>query len=151
MENASKALLMAASVLIGTIILTMAVYLYASFSGSAQEIGKQMEEGQVQQFNNKFTSYVDKSGTLTIYDVVTVANLAKDNNGYYGLTEPNDNNFYIQVNCNGIGDKLERMSNLDNLLYSQKDSYSQLYRYNCEVKYNSNTGRVNIVNFTRSN
>ena len=45
MENASKALLMAASVLVGVVILSLAVYLYISFSGSANEIGKQMEEG----------------------------------------------------------------------------------------------------------
>ncbi len=102
MENASKALLMAASVLVGVVILSLAVYLYISFSGSANEIGKQMEEGQLQQFNNQFTSYVDKKDTLTIYDVVTVANLARDNNNYYQLTSPTDNNFYIQVNCEGI-------------------------------------------------
>ena len=67
MENASKALIMAASVLIGVVISSLAVDLFSSFSGSANEIAGQIEEGQLQQFNNQFTSYEDKKDDLTIF------------------------------------------------------------------------------------
>lgn len=140
MENASKALLMAASVLIGVIILSLAIYLYVSFGGSVQEMGEQMEEGQLQQFNNKFTSYVDKE-TLTIYDVVTVANLAKDNNAYYELEGPEPNNFYIQVYCDGYGNIEDK--DLEDMLSEDENNYS------CTVSYNSNTGRVNKITFNK--
>ena len=40
MENASKALLMAAEVLIGLLILSLAVYLFADFGSTSAEINK---------------------------------------------------------------------------------------------------------------
>ncbi len=160
MENASKALIMAASVLIGVVILSLATYLYLSFSSSANEVQKQMEEGQLQQFNNKFTSYEDKKENLTIYDVITVTNLAIENNKYYGLSEFSNNNFYITVKLNN--EELQKKSE-DSLSKFLKDYESNLTKgtdaitgatvtklktYNCKVSFNSNTGRVNLVVFT---
>lgn len=143
MENASKALLMAASVLIGTIILSLAVYLYISFTGSANKMGKQMEEGQLQQFNNKFTSYVDKKN-LTIYDVVTVANMAKDNNAYYDLNAKTENNFYIQVSCDNVNIESKTEQELEKMLEDNNG-----IKYTCTVEYSPNTGRVNIIEFKK--
>ena len=57
MENASKALIMAAGVLIGMLILSLAVYLYIDFGTSAAQINSQITEQQIAQFNSKFTSY----------------------------------------------------------------------------------------------
>ena len=147
MENASKALLMAASVLIGTIILSLAAYLYISFSSSANEMGKQMEEGQLQQFNNRFTSYVDKED-LTIYDVVTVANLARDNNRYYGLSTPEDNNYYIQVICKELSNiSIETKADADLKGYLEANDTNN---YTCSVEYNQNTGRINKITFNKN-
>lgn len=86
MENASKALIMAAGVLIGILIISLAVYLFVDFGSTSAEINAQNAEKQINQFNSKFTSYADKE--LTIYDVITVVNYAKENNEYYeGLVE----------------------------------------------------------------
>lgn len=86
MENASKALLMAAGVLIGVLILTLAVYLFATFGATSAELHKQQATDRLNQFNSQFTSYEEKNEDgLTIYDFITVANLATENNNYYDL------------------------------------------------------------------
>lgn len=99
MENASKALIMAAGVLIGILIISLAVYLFVSFGSTSAEIHKQNDEQQIEQFNSQFTSYEGKK--CTIYDVVTVANLATENNKYYDFekrtTKTIGNDNYISV------------------------------------------------------
>lgn len=84
MENASKALIMAAGVLIGVLIISLAVYLFADFGSTSAEINKQNEQQKIVQFNSQFTSYEDEEGkTWTIYDVITVTGYARENNEYY--------------------------------------------------------------------
>lgn len=82
MENASKALLMAAGVLIGIMVLSLAVYLFVTFGSTSAQMHQQKEQDQLNQFNSQFTSYEGKED-ITIYDIVTVANLATENNKYY--------------------------------------------------------------------
>lgn len=90
MENASKALLMAAGVLIGVLILTLAVYLFATFGATSAELHKQQATNRLNEFNSQFTSYEEKNEDgLTIYDFITVANLATENNKYYDLEYKN--------------------------------------------------------------
>lgn len=90
MENASKALLMAASVLIGLLILSLAVYLFISFGSTSAELHKQQEAQRLEQFNAQFSSYEAKEGGITIYEVVTLANLATESNIYYELEKRNE-------------------------------------------------------------
>lgn len=102
MENASKALIMAAGVLIGIILLSLMVYMFTNFAMTSAEIHKENEQNQLNQFNSQFTSYVGKEG-LTIYDVVSVANLATESNIYYeypqqqGISNIPKDNSYISV------------------------------------------------------
>ena len=56
MENASKALLMAAGVLIGILILSLGVYLFVSFSQHASQTYDQIKEDQINQFNSEFVA-----------------------------------------------------------------------------------------------
>ena len=55
MENASKALLMAAGVLIGILILSLAVFLFANFGSASAEINRQNEIKRINEFNAQFT------------------------------------------------------------------------------------------------
>lgn len=101
MENASKALLMAASVLIGLLIISLAVYLFITFGTQSAQMHRQIDENRLGEFNSQFTSYEGKDG-LTIYDVITVANLATENNRYYefksrGKNENKGLDYYITV------------------------------------------------------
>ena len=60
MENASKALLMAAGVLIGVLIISLAVYLMSYFGGVSADIHKRQKANQINQFNSQFTAYEGK-------------------------------------------------------------------------------------------
>ena len=103
MENASKALLMAAGVLIGIMVLSLAVYLFVTFGSTSAQMHQQKEQDQLNQFNSQFTSYEGKED-ITIYDIVTVANLATENNKYYEFDtmdpsseETNNNYIWVEI------------------------------------------------------
>ena len=83
MENASNALLIAGGVLIGMLILSLAVYLFVDFGSTSADINQRTAEQQLTQFNSKFTVYESKENKWTIYDIITVAGYAHENNKYY--------------------------------------------------------------------
>lgn len=147
MENASKALLMAASVLIGILIISLAIYLFISFGSTSAEIHKQNEVQQIAQFNSQFTSYEGKE--CTIYDVVTLANLATENNIYYELTEKERG----KESVNYISVKLENKP-IEGNSKNQNESYNNLLKeksntkYTCKAEISEITQRVYQVNFT---
>jgi hypothetical protein len=158
MENASKALLMAAGVLIGILILSLAVYLIVSFGNTSAEIHKQNEVQQLEQFNSQFTSY---EGTeCTIYDIVTLANLATENNIYYefekrsNVTSGSDN--YISVVYNGSyiekGYNYKGTIDYNKLISNELKNISKsnnLTKYKCSVEISTTTQRVYKVTFTK--
>ena len=107
MENASKALLMAGGVLIGLLIISLGVYLFTNFGGTAGQIQANIDENQLAQFNSQFTSYVGRDN-VTIHNVVSMAKLATQNNQSYQLPfqTANGNNNYITVLRNGVAIEL---------------------------------------------
>ena len=65
MENASRALIMAAGVLVGVLLLSLAVYLFTIFGNFGSEMTTQMNEKNLSEFNAQFTkyeSYQDENG-----------------------------------------------------------------------------------------
>lgn len=104
MENASKALLIAGGVLLAIMIISLGVYLFANFGGVTAQIGKNVEESQISKFNSQFTTNEGKKN-VTIYDVVSMANLATQNNQQYGFQKQESlgNNYYIAVILQGKG------------------------------------------------
>ena len=96
MENASKALFMSAAILISFIILSLGVYLFIYFSDYARGVNDDVRASQIAQFNSQFLSYQGKD--LTVYDVITLANMAKNHNKeneYYNVTTRG----YINMNA----------------------------------------------------
>ena len=166
MENASKALIMAAGVLIGIMILSLAVYLFATFGSTSAELHKQKETDQLNQFNSQFTSYEGKED-ITIYDVITVSNLATENNKYYELERLDSLPTTNEVANNYIGVLLdnERLdygkstaNEIINKKYNSKindelkeinGTQKYLKTYTCKVDISSITGRVYKVTFTK--
>ena len=166
MENASKALIMAAGVLIGIMILSLAVYLFATFGSTSAELHKQKETDQLNQFNSQFTSYAGKED-ITIYDVITVSNLATENNKYYELERLDSLPTTNEVANNYIGVLLdnERLdygkstanetinkkynSKINDELKEINGTQKYLKKYTCKVDISSNTGRVYKVTFTK--
>ena len=100
MENASKALLMAAGVLIGILILSLAVFLFVDFGEKTSKLYDRIEESQLLQYNAQYTIYAGRTD-ITIYDIISVANLAKQNNADYGDYTDFENTYKVTVVLTG--------------------------------------------------
>jgi len=164
MENATQALIMAAGVLIGVIILSLGVYLFYIFGGFSADTQEKVDETQIAQFNQKFTQYAGRDD-LTIQDVITAKNYALEHNkgidSNYNSGEEiskraNNANDYIDVFYSGTCSLLILKQNKDSrtyLAFIHKDesllmsSDSGQTRFSCEVEFNNTTGRVNRVYF----
>lgn len=77
MENASKALIIAGGVLIAILLLTLFTYLFSKMATGTSKIYDMMEQSEIAEFNQKFLNYKGRND-LTVQDVVTIINLAKD-------------------------------------------------------------------------
>lgn len=152
MENASKALIMAAEVMIGVLVLSLMVYLFISFGSSSAQINEQMDETKLAEFNSQFDKYKDKTDN-TIYDIITVANLARENNSYYELTNLSNTakksygNYYIIINLKGEGDLEEPEVDLTGIIEKKLQEGTATKNYKCSVEYSNATGRVKKVSF----
>ena len=81
MENASKALLMIAGVLLGVLILTIMVYVFNHFGNYNQEVMEEMREKDIQAFNNNFYKFESTTGDIikvTMHDIVGLVKFAKE-------------------------------------------------------------------------
>lgn len=147
MENASKALIMAAGVLIGILIISLAVYIFVDFGTTSAKINEQNAQQKIVQFNSQFTSYIDKE--LTIYDVVTILGYAQENNKYYEETESEQIAVFLQTSS---------ITNITNYSDIQKSNLIKketlingklpVYKIKEEnIRYNDETGKVNYINF----
>lgn len=71
MENASKALLIAAGVLVGVIIFAIFVYEMSYVAATSAQTDERMKEEKIQEFNVQFTSYADRGEDGYYYDSLT--------------------------------------------------------------------------------
>ena len=149
MENASKALLMAGGVLIGILIISLAVYLFADFGSKSASINAQNSQKQLSAFNSKFTSYqgfkdADGNWQITIYDIITVKGYALENNEKY---ENADEKIDVKIGGRSI------LSDSDiNLINLNVKSTGEVNKFRCEdndVQYNQN-GKVKSINFNKA-
>ena len=160
MENASKALLMAGGVLIGLMILSLAIYLFVSFGADSRKIQAQIDANKLTQFNAQFTIY-DNRNDITIYDIITVANIAKENNDYYENYADYEDNYKIKVEVMGIGsyssaefqakEKSEKQEVLENYNF---DNSGNIKKFKCDTinktnNYHAN-GRIKKITFRLS-
>lgn len=152
MENAVKALYMAAGVLIGIMILSLAVVLFSSLQGYMEETNKQIMFNEVTRFNAKYTKYVDTE--LTIQDIITVAGEAYENNKSYNI-DPNawnvsSNFLYIAIyleNNGRIDQKMGKNGEMVELLGNNNASVQKYKCANSDVEYSENTGKIFKMTF----
>lgn len=149
MENASKALLIAAGVLIAILILTLFSYLMRQMGSSTSGIYSKLSQREITEFNQKFLNYEgrgiysvgkDNEGNdlynpLTVQDVATLINLARDSK---------ENHKYLnEVKIIYQTENLADTENYIHWLETNKNSHQQ---YNCrEVKIDTSTLLVNEV------
>lgn len=157
MENASKALLMAASVLVGVLLISIGVYLFTVFGNSGAEFADKITQSQISKFNAQFTKYEDNE-TCRIHDIISVANLAKSNNAEYDADSIGV--YYIKVEITNIS---KEGKNLENLTTEKANELLQKYAlkdtddgkkepqyFKCtEVNVNSLTKRVDSIKFEK--
>ena len=173
MEDASKALLISAGVLIGILILSLGVYLYYSLGTYITVNQETMNKNELNQFNTQFIKYInyeEQTGTievskiefeLTIHDVVTAANLAYENNRKYNMTSLTENydesTLYVTVNADiakedGTIEYRQHLEKQINVESSDilKNNINQ--KYICrisDITYSSITGRICSISFTK--
>jgi len=158
MENASKALIMASSVLLGVMILSIIAYLFYIYGEYSSSTYQKIDAAQIDQFNQQFLRYYGNTSRVetkiingkekdtiiiepiyaTIHDVVSLASLARQNNIDYEINDKevwNEGNYYIRID---IG------THKNTINLEQKDD-SQLLNlikeYESEVKYDTNGQR----------
>ncbi|MBP3831636.1 MAG: hypothetical protein ILA02_04610 [Clostridia bacterium] len=159
MENASKALLIAGAMLLLILVLTFSVYLVRRIGGQTSELYSDMEQSKIDEFNQKFFNY-DGRGTkkdsegkwinpLTIQDVVSIINLAKDNNQngrFKNLENYNNENtrFHVIIKVKVDGVEKQNTSN-DEIkeMLSNQDNINA--KYSCKVEYGENKNLVENI------
>ena len=139
MENASKALIMAASILLGLMVLSIAIVLFRSFSGSGAGIINQIEQTKIAEFNSQFYKYESQEEGITAYDILTMVNLAKENNEKYDVNQRSYGSYYIEINVNN--NKFEKYSE-KNLIDFLQDNETVYFVKKIEL---NSIGRVNYV------
>lgn len=77
MENAAKALLIAGGSLIAILLLSLLSYVFLRMNEGTTRIYDVMAETEINEFNQQFWNY-NGIKNLTIQDVVSVINLARD-------------------------------------------------------------------------
>ena len=144
MENASKALLIAASVLVGVMILSLAVYLIVSFGSSAAKVNERNANQQLMEFNSEYTVYEGRSD-ITIYNIVSTANAAHQNNLEYESSNMYETYYKITVYLDNVQIQDFSQDELDKKI--QNAGYKQLYQCT-EIGYHTGTtGRVSYIKF----
>lgn len=145
MENATKAMLIAAGVLIGIMIISLGVALFAELDTYVQSSQEQIRFNEQNSFNAKFTKYIRND--LTIQDIITAANLANENNNSYNATEAergDQGSLYVAVYLGGTAIESDIQHRIFDLLNNNNKTYK------CEstdVKYSEKTGRVYKIYF----
>lgn len=128
MENASKALVIAGTILITILIISVGIYVFAIFSAKAYEHEQERQSQALVAENMKFTKYEDK--TLTSHDYITIVNMVIEYNKQYTDQK-------ISLN----GKELDQLKDEDrkNILEQTNKTYIM------KITENYNSGRIKSI------
>lgn len=144
MENASKALLIAASVLIAILLIAMAVRVLTSTQGTVSSTEETMKTAEVTTFNNKFTAYL---GTQSNEKAKNLANIILANN-------KNSNRTVLVSYCIFASKKVSYTSNenssgndisINNIIRNLSDTIYE--KVNITVEEYDNEGYIKKIKF----
>ncbi len=167
MENASKALIIATTVLLGVMLITFATVLFSSFASYSKDIHEERETNALAEFNNRFTKYYngstgekgDKEPILvTVHEIVSIANLAKEINIKNELQKEmvySDATSYIQIDLESptisnfekkSSNEYTKFINQNDIIYNEDGTTKNKYYYCKSVGFNK-LGEVNHMEF----
>lgn len=149
MENASKALLMAAGVLIGVLVLALIIYLFTYFGAEAQKFSEIINQNQLTKYNAQYTVY-DGRKDLSVYDVVSIINTAYENNQKHKDDPTYEDEYKVKVLLKGSDMAAADISNLsDKITALIEENYETEYK--CNVSFYNDNGKVKEVKITKNN
>ena len=158
MENAVKALYIAAGVLITVMVLSLAAVLYASLQGYVDNTNKQIKFNSVNSFNTKYLNYInisngEKQFDLRIQDIITIAIATYENNRSNNIDinqwDATPNSLYVEVLLNGTRIDQTINEQMVELLQTNKDTTFQCSAN--DVLISENTGQVYSISFSTFN
>lgn len=145
MENATKALLIAAGVLIAVMIISAAIYLFVNYSEVVYNHEQNRAAQNQVQYNNKFEKFVDKE--LTAQDVLTIINLKDD----YNVGRDEIDKIKIELNNFSITNTDKgNFEFLNAIPPTSTDTKPKKYVYRIKnIEKDTDTNTINIISIMR--
>ena len=132
MSNASQALIMAAGILLGVLILALIVTLFANASSLADRYDKAKQLEAVEKYNSVFTQYLSRD--LTIHEITTIRHLAEDKK------------IEIDDKCDGgLSDNINKYTTSIKNPVAEDGSDNNVQKYRLTVEFNTATGYINKI------
>ena len=100
MENASKALIMVASVMLGIILISFTILIFGIFKNFSIKNAESLEYKENSNFNSQFFKYYESEQNkiiLTSHDLISIVNFVKENNLKYDLNDFSQNSYYVKI------------------------------------------------------
>lgn len=149
MENASKALIMAVSVILGIMIITFLCFVFGMFKNYNSKNIAQIEETETASFNKEFFKYYENGKDtikVTLHDIISISNFVKENNLKYDVKEATKNSYYVTID---VYTKSEKIYNFEKM---SQDEYTNFLKQNktfkcSEIIINKVTKRVEYVKY----
>ena len=129
MENASKALMIAAEVLLGIMVLGLLIVVATMFANFSRNMNKKIAADEVLIYNNHYTQFSGRVD-ITAQEIATTINFAKKNNDNYELSRTNSehSNFYTTV-------FIEGQNFFNSLIYIKNNNqYKNWITFNTKVR-----------------
>lgn len=140
MENASKALIIAAEILFGVILISIFIFLYYVWNNFSGNINSKIEDSKINEFNAQFISYNGRTD-LTAHDIVSIVSLANEYN-----RNIEEDSYKIKVEGNGISSIQDLMSNIPDFINTNQDQKFTLKI----VQYNGKNRIIEKMNITKN-
>lgn len=149
MENASKALIMAVSVILGIMIITFLCFVFGMFKNYNSKNIAQIQETETASFNKEFFKYYENGKDtikVTLHDIISISNFVKENNLKYDVKEATKNSYYVTID---VYTKSEKIYNFEKM---SQDEYTNFLKQNktfkcSEIRINKVTKRVEYVKY----
>lgn len=150
MENASKSLIIAASLVLGIIIISFLIFTFGSFKTFNKNQEEQLEENKNTSFNSNFFKYYENGTSnieLSSQDIISIANFVKENNLRYNLEKEENNSFYVKID---VYTKENKITNFEN---QTEEYYIEFIKNNkkvfkcSQITINDITKRVEYVRY----
>lgn len=139
MENASKALLIAAGMLMAMSVLAIGVFLFAHYSRVGEEYEQVQITKEIEKFNNNFTRFENRTD-ITAQEIVTLYNFVQEYNTKNGAS--------ISI----TGGPTSSSKVIEFLKNNSVDGSGKIKTFKCEPiaedNYDDETGLIKTIKFT---